>query len=181
MRNKNTVRKTQSDIKIFVDFLKSVDEWRSPELKRGPIRVLTIKFKMFTIKCSQISTEKKIMDVNILTDPKCKHARDVLSAKMKKLEDARNRPNAADPLNKEEVRILYEKEALGLVYCWFSPGTPVSLTIPTFHFIQYIKCPLIMLIDLMTCKSLQSIQKSETRNNENTRVNFLFGSQRKLD
>ncbi|OWF42001.1 hypothetical protein KP79_PYT11037 [Mizuhopecten yessoensis] len=31
MRNKNTARKTQSDIKIFTDYLMSHNEWRSPE------------------------------------------------------------------------------------------------------------------------------------------------------
>ncbi|KAJ8322125.1 hypothetical protein KUTeg_000596 [Tegillarca granosa] len=98
MKNRNTERKTQSDIKIFIDFLKSIDEWRSPELI-DPAQ-LANHIAMFFYERQE----------------KFKHSRDVLSAKMKNLktQGKGNRPNAADPLNKEEVSILYEKGALGL-------------------------------------------------------------------
>ncbi|XP_021371134.1 uncharacterized protein LOC110461792 [Mizuhopecten yessoensis] len=116
MRNKNTARETQSDIKIFTDYLMSQNKWRSPE-------------SIDSVHINRYLQEKHY-DVNILTDIKFKHSRDVLSAKMKNLktQGKGNRPNAADSLNKEEVSILYEKGALGLeLRCFIFTGNPTSL------------------------------------------------------
>ena len=132
MKNKNTVSKTKSDIKIFATYKERINETRAFEAMSPRELDFFLSRFFFTIKKSdgsdyepgslfsmQGSMMRHLKDngykYNLKTDPLfCQH-RDVLKSKMKSLKQNGKglKPNKSDPFTPQEIEVLHEKKILG--------------------------------------------------------------------
>ncbi|CAG2245634.1 unnamed protein product [Mytilus edulis] len=143
--NKNTSKKTKSDLKIFQLFLKSKhDEKRN--IEQIPPQELdrylsffflsatkekqtngTFEYEPSSLKSIQQSISRHLKDneygCNIITDDEFHKSRQTLSAKFKNLKSLGlgNKPNAADPLTDDDLNKFYMKNVMG-------SNSPRSLT-----------------------------------------------------
>ena len=131
MKNENTTRKTKSDLKLFVDWLRKENELRNVEnIEKEKLDQYLARFFLSvrnrkreehepdTIKSFQASISRYLMEkcsTNIMTDREFQHSRDVLMAKRKDLKGKwlGNRKRKADPFTVEEIDILHDKHLLG--------------------------------------------------------------------
>ncbi|CAC5387982.1 unnamed protein product [Mytilus coruscus] len=135
--NKNTSKKTKSDLKIFQLFLKSKhDEKRN--IEQIPPQQLdrylsffflsatkekqtngTFEYEPSSLKSIQQSISRHLKDneyeCNIIIDDEFHKSRQTLSAKFKNLKSLGlcNKPNAADPLTDDDLNKFYMKKLWG--------------------------------------------------------------------
>ncbi|XP_071128790.1 uncharacterized protein KIAA1958-like [Mytilus edulis] len=131
MKNKNTKRKTASDVNIFTNWLSANNEHRKMEeipvceldklLARFFMKVTKsdgTPYEPGTVKAFQSSISRYMNDklnISIIRDKEFNHSREVLSAKMKELKTMGlgAKKKRADPFSTEEINLLYEKGQLG--------------------------------------------------------------------
>ena len=136
MKNTNTKRKTESDLKIFKDWLSSVGEDNNSEdieitvlnihLARFFLSVRTKSMEDYepdSLKCMQSSISRYLSekrDINIMKDKEFQHSRDVLAAKRKELKGKGlgNKKRRADPYTSDEIETLYSHNLLGTSKCF---------------------------------------------------------------
>lgn len=132
-KNKNTLNKTKQDVGLFRSFLATKLEEREVEMIDPPILneylsefVVVVRQKksgknyepdslqsMFN-SISRYLLEKKYLK-SLMTDPEFGVARAALKSKKKELKKLGhgNKPNEADSLTKEEIKILCDQKLLG--------------------------------------------------------------------
>lgn len=132
MKNVNTKRKTDSDIRLFQSYLDSIGNQTTLEyIPPQEMDTLLARFFLNVRKTDGSEYEpgtlhsfhssvhrylsEKQYGCNIMSDDIFKHSRDVLQAKKKllKSQGKGNKDRAAQPLTQEEVSILYESGQLG--------------------------------------------------------------------
>ncbi|XP_063436375.1 uncharacterized protein LOC134717811 [Mytilus trossulus] len=132
MRNKNTSRKTKSDVNKLKTWLSDQNELREfHEIPPQELDLLLARFFMTAKKCDggdyEPDTLKSIQgsinrhltvkhcNIDLIKDKEFKHSRDVLMSKRKLLRQngKGNKPKKAEPLTKEKIDILYQKKLLG--------------------------------------------------------------------
>ncbi|XP_071138489.1 uncharacterized protein [Mytilus edulis] len=120
--NKNTSKKTKSDLKILQLFLNATKEKQT----NG-----TFEYEPSSLKSIQQSISRHLKDneygCNIITDDEFHKSRQTLSAKFKNLKSLGlgNKPNAADPLTDDDLNKFYMKNVMG-------SNSPRSLTNAVF-------------------------------------------------
>ncbi|XP_062595369.1 uncharacterized protein KIAA1958-like, partial [Saccostrea cucullata] len=132
LRNPNTVRKTNSNVNIFRNWLRGKNESRpivDLEVivldKYLAVFFMTAKkqddseYEPETLKSVQSSINRYLKQnnrhINIIEDKEFSHSREVVASKMKLLrqQGKGNKSRQADPLTSEEIDILYERNLLG--------------------------------------------------------------------
>ena len=132
MKNKNTSRKTASDLKLIQSYFLSLGEIRDVEdIPPADLNLSLARFflnvrksdggeyepdslKGFQSSLARHLTDKNY-DSNILIDKLFSHSRDVLCAKRKELKSKGkgNKPNKAEGLTIEDITLLYNKGQFG--------------------------------------------------------------------
>ncbi|CAC5377808.1 unnamed protein product [Mytilus coruscus] len=132
MRNKNTSRKTNSDVNKLKTWLSDQNELREfHKIPPQELDLLLARFFMTAKKCDggdyEPDTLKSIQgsinrhltekhcNIDLIKDKEFKHSRDVLMSKRKLLRQngKGNKQKKTEPLTKEEIDILYQKKLLG--------------------------------------------------------------------
>jgi integrase len=132
--NQNTLSKTLYDIKILKEFLQQPEINESREIQNiPPAELSTILSRFFitvrksngseyeptSLRGMMSSFDRQLRRFNygeyIATSPKFSQVREVLKSKQKllKREGKGNFPNKADPINDQEIEILWQKKQLG--------------------------------------------------------------------
>ena len=132
-KNKNTTKKTASDIKLFRSFLdkEGLENTQIEEIESNRLNDLLTKF-VITVKKkdgeeyepstiqSQVSSIRRYLNeryygVDMLTDPAFQKYRKALSAKKKYLKSLGkgSMPNRAEPLSEDEIESLWDNNQLG--------------------------------------------------------------------
>jgi len=135
--NKNTARKTKSDMKLFQTFLKEVHNESRPIESIDPTDLDryvslfflsatktkckngTIEYEPSSLNAMQASINRYLIELNygwnIMSDDEFHRSRNTLSAKFKnlKLQGLGNKPLAADPLTDEDLNKFYSKDLMG--------------------------------------------------------------------